>query len=89
MTLVHIDKNKDALRKHEELWKEIKGLIRSMNNNSDDYDEKYMKIKFSLDDDLRLKKRLELRNIIIIVRFVFYDGWQQILSTSFFRWMFV
>ena len=30
-------------------------LIRSINGNSDDYDEKYIKIKFSSDYDLPLK----------------------------------
>ena len=52
----------------------MKNLIRSINNNSDGYDEKYMKIKFSLDDNLLSKKILELRNIMIVIRFVFNDG---------------
>ena len=33
-------------------------------NNSDDYDEKYMKIKFNSDDHLPLKQTLEFYNII-------------------------
>ena len=35
----------------EELWNIIRDLIRSISNNSDNYDEKYMKIKFNSDDD--------------------------------------
>ena len=32
-------------------------LINSITTNSDDYDEKYMKIKFNSDDDLPLKRK--------------------------------
>ena len=42
-----------------------------MANNSDDYDKKYMKIKFNSDDDLPLKKTLKLCNMVIVVRSVF------------------
>ena len=45
LTLVVIDKSKDTLAKYEELWSKIRYLI--MYNNSDDYDEKYMTIKFN------------------------------------------
>ena len=34
----------------------IRDLIRSITNNSENHDEKYMKIKFNSDDDLLLKK---------------------------------
>ena len=33
----------------------------SLVQNSDDYDEKYMKTKFNLDDDLCLNKGTEIR----------------------------
>ena len=56
LTLVPNDENKDILKKYEELWTKIRDLIRSITNNSDNYDEKYMKIKFNSDDDLLLKK---------------------------------
>ena len=49
----------------------LKGEFHSM-HSSDNYDEKYIKIKFNLDNDLSLKKKiLELYNMIIIVRSVF------------------
>ena len=54
------------LKKYEELWNKIRDLIRSMTNNSHNYGEKYMKIKFDSDNELPLKKTLELRNIIVI-----------------------
>ena len=33
-----------------------------------------MKIKFSSDEDLTLKKTLELHNIVVLVRSVFHEG---------------
>ena len=35
----------------------------------DNYDEKYITIKFNLDDDVPLMKTLELRNMIVVARF--------------------
>ena len=49
LTLVQTDKSIDT-NKYGKLWKEIKELIRLI-NNSDDYDEKCMKIKFNSDDN--------------------------------------
>ena len=40
------------MTKHEELWNKIRNSIRSITNNSDNYDEKYMKIRFNADSDL-------------------------------------
>ena len=45
---------KSKYKLYGKVWSKIKDLIRSANNNSDDYDEKYMKIKFNADDDLLL-----------------------------------
>ena len=33
----------------------------------DDYDEKYMKTKFNLDDELPLNKTIEISSMIIVV----------------------
>ena len=38
----------------------MKDLIRSKTNNSEDFSEKYKKVKFISDDDLPLKKKLHL-----------------------------
>ena len=46
------------VKKYEEFWSKIRDLIRSITKNSDDYDEKYMKIKFDLDYDLPLNKTM-------------------------------
>ena len=45
LTLVHIDRSKNTVKKYEELWNKIRDLTRPKSNNSDDYDEKYKKIK--------------------------------------------
>ena len=50
------NESKDTLKKREELWIKIRVLIRSKTDNSANYDEKYMKIKFNSDDDLPLNK---------------------------------
>ena len=57
------------------VWKtmeKIRDLIWSITNNSDNYDKKYMKIKIDSDDDLPLKKTLEVRNMVINVWSVFH-----------------
>ena len=38
-----------------------------MTKNSDDYDGKYMKIKFNLDDKLLLNKMIEIPSMIMII----------------------
>ena len=45
-----------------------------MTKNSNDYDEKYMKVKFNLDDELPLNKIIENPSMIIVVRDVFYEN---------------
>ena len=39
-------KSEKNIKKYEEIWGKIRNLIRSITKISDDYDEKYMKIKF-------------------------------------------
>ena len=51
MTLVATDESKHT-KMYKELWDRTKNIIRLMTNNSDIYDEKYMKIKFNSDDYL-------------------------------------
>ena len=46
----------------------------SITKNSDDYDGKYMKIKFDSDEELPLNKTIETRSIIIVVRAVFHEN---------------
>ena len=66
-------KGKVRLKTYKELCDKIRDLVRSISNNSDDYDQKYMKIKFNSDDDLPSQKILELYEIIIVLRSVFHE----------------
>ena len=45
-----------------------------MNKNSNDYDGKYMKIKFNLDNKLPLNKMMEVSSMTIVVRIVFHEN---------------
>ena len=67
-------KAKKYFKKYEELWSKIRNLIRSITKNSDDYDEKNMKLKFDLDDDLPLNETKEIHDVAIVVRAVFYEN---------------
>ena len=58
----------------EQLWIKINDLIRSVTKQSDDYDEKYIKIKFYLDDELPLNKTIEIPVMIIVVTAIFYEN---------------
>ena len=55
------------MKKYQELLSKIKGLIRSANNNKDNYEEKYMKIKFNSGVDFPLIGTLEIHDKIIAV----------------------
>ena len=52
----------------------IRDLNRSVTKNSNDYDEKYMKIKFNSDDKLPLNKTIDIPSMIIVVRAVFHEN---------------
>ena len=45
LTLVPTNESKEIIKKYEELLSIIRDLVRSATKNSDDYDEKYLKIK--------------------------------------------
>ena len=61
------------MTKYAELWNNTKNLIETVNGKSGNYDEKYMKIKFSSDNNLPLNKILKLYNLTIVVRSVFQE----------------
>ena len=56
LMLVPFKESTEKIKKYEELLSTIRDLIRLTTKNSDDYDEKYMKIKFNSDDELPLNK---------------------------------
>ena len=68
MMLVPTNESKEIIKRYKELWSKIRDLIRSITKDSDDYDEKRMKIKFNSDDNLSLDKMIEIYSMIIVVR---------------------
>ena len=70
-SLVRAKKN---LKKYEELWNKIRDSITSITKNSNDFDEKYMKIKFNLDDELPLNKTTILTATMTIVVGTVFHG---------------
>ena len=46
----------------------------SITKNSDDYDEKYMKIKFNSNDEFPLNKTKEIPTIAIVVGAIFFEN---------------
>ena len=72
LTLVPTNESKEIIKKYEELQSRIRDLIRSITENSDNFDKKYMKIKFNSDDDLPLSNGNH-DNSIIAVRAIFYE----------------
>ena len=45
-----------------------------MTKNSDDYDERYMKIKFDSHDELPLNKMVEIAIMTIVLRAIFHGN---------------
>ena len=56
LTLVPTNESKEIRKKYVELWSKITDLVRSITKNSDDYNEKYIKIKLNSDDGFPLNK---------------------------------
>ena len=60
LTLVYTNESKEKIKKYEERWSKIRGLIRPITKNLDDYDEKYMKLKSNSDDELPVNEAIEI-----------------------------
>ena len=56
------------------MWSKVRDLIKSVITKSDDYDEKYIKIKFDSDDELPLNKTIKIPIITTVVRAVFHEN---------------
>ena len=72
-TLVLNNDSNEIIKKYDKLCGKIKDQIRTITNKSDYYDEKYMKNKIDLDDNLALNKTLEIHKITIVVKAVFHE----------------
>ena len=56
------------------MGRKIRDLVRSITENSNDYDDKYMKIKFNSDYELPLNKMIEFPDMAIIFKAVFQEN---------------
>ena len=66
-----LTKAKKKEKRYEESLSKIRDLISLITKNSDDFDEKYMKIKFNSDDKLPLSKAIKLPRMIIVAQTIF------------------
>ena len=73
LTLVPTNESKEKNKKYKELLIKIRDSIKSITKNFE-YDEKYIKINFNLDDELPLNKTVEISTITKVVRDVFLDN---------------
>ena len=67
------DKNKELLKKYNDVFNGIRNKIKKISGDECDYEKDYMKIKFNSDDDLPLNKQLKFHNMIITIRSVFEE----------------
>ena len=65
------DKNKELLKKYNDVFNGIRNKIKKISGDECDYEKDYMKIKFNSDDNLPLNKPLKFRNMTITIRPVF------------------
>ena len=79
LTLVPTNEGKEAKMwiwrsENEEVWSKIRDLIRLTTKNSDNYDEKHIKIRLNSHDKLPLYKLIEIISMIIVVRAIFLEN---------------
>ena len=68
------DKNKELLKKYNDVFNGIRNKIKKISGDECDYEKDYMKIKFNSDDNLPLNKPLTFHNMTIIIRSVFEEN---------------
>ena len=75
LVLDDIDKNKEVLKKYEEVWEGSKKEIEIINSGKKiKYEKDLKKIRFESNDDLPLNKPIKLRLLTINIRSVFSEG---------------
>ena len=77
------DKNKELLKKYNDVWNGIKNKIKEVSDSECDYEKDYMKIKFNSDDDLPLNKPLKFHNMTITIRSVFEEDGKSFIHKFF------
>ena len=66
------DKNKELLKKYNDVFNGIRNKIKEINNECD-YEKDYLKIKFNSDDELLLNKSLKFCLMTLTIRHVFEE----------------
>ena len=82
LTLVPTNESKEKIKKYEKLLIKIRDLIRSITKSLDDYDEKYMKIKFDSNSNLSLNKTIEIPIVTIVIRAAFQEKQKQKINIT-------
>ena len=67
------DKNKELIKKYQDIWNRIKNKIEPIGNGECNYEKDFMKIKLDSDNNLPLNKPLKFHMMIIIIRSVFEE----------------
>ena len=67
------DKNKELLKKYNDVFNGIKDKIKEASSDECDYEKDYKKIKFNSDDDIPLNKPLNFHLMTITIRSVFEE----------------
>ena len=71
---VFLSNRSKKIEQYGELLSKIRDLTRSIIKNANNYDEKCRKIKFDSDDNLPLKKTIEISIITIFLRAIFHEN---------------
>ena len=66
-------KNKKLIKKYSAVFNGVMSKIREIDDDWLEYSKDYMKIRFSSDDNLLLKKPLKFYNMTVIIRCVFSE----------------
>ena len=67
------DENKKLLKRYDDVFNGIMSKTKELDNDWLEYSKDYMKIKFSLDDNLPLKKPLKFYQMTVAIRYVFSE----------------
>ena len=72
MVFASTGKKKEALKSYTEVWDEVKGLIKTISGNIPiEYGKDFIKARFESNDDLPLRKILNIPVCIIFLKSVF------------------
>ena len=71
LNISETDRNSELLKKYNQVFNGIKHHIKKINDNDNEYEKYYMKIKFNTDDHIPSGKQLYFLSIPVIIRCIF------------------